>query len=328
MKALNKSPKSLARRRFIVMAGAAGIIPFLGGVGEASNTLRPVKWQGSALGAEASIQLYHKDRVWAQKNLLRCQNEIARLENLFSLYRPQSEISKLNNQGSLVNPSIEFLTLLSDAMAFSKNSGGIFDVTVQPLWQLYATHFASPTADPEGPSQSEIDRILDLVGSDNIILDTNRISFKKAGMGVTLNGVAQGFITDRITDILKSAGFENVMVSLGENFALGSKPDGDDWRAGIISPVDGKSIAKTVTLKNKALATSGGYGSPFASNSVANHLLNPKTGKTAAFKSSVSVIADTATTADMVSTALCLMPKSAGENLVREMSEVDQVLYI
>ena len=328
MTAPNKSPKSLARRRFIVMAGAAGIIPFLGGVGEASNTLRPVKWQGSALGAEASIQLYHKDTAWAQRHLLGCQNEITRLENLFSLYRPQSEISKLNSQGSLANPSIEFLTLLSAAMAFSKNSGGIFDVTVQPLWQLYAAHFASPTADPAGPSQSEIDRILDLVGSDKIILDTDRISFKKAGMGVTLNVVAQGFMTDRITDILKTAGFENVMVSLGENFALGSKPDGDDWRAGIISPVDGKTIAKTVTLKNKALATSGGYGSPFASNSVANHLLNPKTGKTATFKTSVSVIADTATTADMVSTALCLMSKSAGANVVKKMSEVDQVIYI
>jgi len=328
MKASNNTVKSLTRRRFIVLAGVAGTVPLIGGMGRASENMAPVTWHGSALGAEASIQLYHEDVKWAQRHLLRCQNEIVRLENLFSLYRPQSEISQLNNQGVLDNPSIEFLTLLSRAMAFSKNSNGIFDVTVQPLWQLYTKHFSNPAADTNGPSQSEIDRTLRLVGSEKIVLDTDRISFNKAGMGLTLNGVAQGFITDRITEILRSAGFENVMVSLGENFAIGSKPDGEDWRAGITSPVDGDTIAQTVSLKDKALATSGGYGSPFATNSTANHLLNPTTGKSAAIKASVSVIADTATTADMVSTALCLMSKSEGMSLVRKTSGVDQVIYI
>lgn len=328
MKAMFNAGAPLNRRRFMVLAGAAGIVPFMPGSGHAHPELELVKWHGAALGAEASIQLYHTDAKWARRQLLRCQQEITRLESLFSLYRQNSEISQLNRTGVLKNPSVEFLTVMSQAMAFSKTSQGVFDVTVQPLWHLYASHFTQTAADPAGPSEAEISRVLHLVGSDKIILDAGEVRFAKAGMGVTLNGIAQGFITDRITHILKSAGFENVLVSLGENYAIGTKPDGMDWSAGIISPVDGRSIAQTVSLKDKALATSGGYGSPFSPHTTSNHLLNPKTGKTADIEHSVSVIAKTATIADMVSTALCLMTKGEGETLVQKIEGIDQVIYI
>ena len=317
----------LSRRRFIVLAGSAATVAAFAGLASEAEALVPVKWTGAALGAEATIMLYHSNPVWAREQLARCQLEIDRLENLFSLYRPNSAISNLNRNGHLINPEIEFVSLLSQAKAFSEQTNGLFDVSVQPLWKLYSDHFATSDADLNGPAKEDIKRVLKLVGSNNISLETQRIAFDKSGMAITLNGMAQGYITDQITSMLKSAGFEDVLVSLGENYALGAKPDGSPWKAGILSPADGQTIVKTVDLNNHALATSGGYGSPFSNNSPANHLLNPVTGGYAKLQQSVSVIADTALKADMVSTVLSLMNEDEARHFASSVAGIDSIIY-
>lgn len=322
------SGPKITRRRFIISASAAGTVASLPASAAAlEGGLQRVYWTGAALGAEASIQLFHSDPEWAKQQLTRCQAEINRLEMLFSLYRPNSAIRRLNADGYLDNPDIEFLNLLSLAKSFSQQTNGLFDVSIQPLWQLYANHFANKHADPSGPSRTAIGATLQKVGSTEIDLSLNRIKFAKPGMAITLNGIAQGYITDRVAALLKSAGFENVLVSLGENYALGGKPDGRPWTVGILSPEDGKSIISKVDLTNKALATSGGYGSPFSATSKTNHLLNPITGRCAEFKQSVSVISTSATHADAVSTVLALMTRDEGTEFLSRQSLIEDVIY-
>jgi len=329
MRFANEPKKKISRRRFIVMAGAFGSASaFLPGSTAFSASLKPVTWTGSALGAQASIQLYHPDPVWAKQQLEKCQGEIDRLENIFSLYRPQSAVCRLNRNGRLDNPDIEFLSLLSQAITFYHQTDGLFDVTIQPLWELYAAHFSAQNADPFGPAPEAISSVLRRVGSGQIRLSPSHISFAKEKMALSFNGIAQGYITDRVTALLKTAGFNNVLVSLGENFALGTKPDGQNWRAGIVSPEDGTTILKSVDLQNMALATSGGYGSPFSTDSKTNHLLNPLTGKSAKINRSVSVVADTAVKADMASTVLSLMTRGEQENLVTQNKDIKSVFYL
>jgi FAD:protein FMN transferase len=315
------------RRQFIITASAFGAIFSSGVLAATRSDLLPVVWQGAVLGAEASIQLYHADPKWAQQQLSLCQQEIDRLENLFSLYRPTSSICQLNKAGVLNNPDIDFVGLLSMATAFSDKSDGVFDVTVQPLWALYADHFSKSNPDPKGPAADQILKTLQKIGSENISIASDRVSFLKEGMGITLNGVAQGYITDKVTDMLRNAGFENVLVSLGEQYALGQKPDAHKWRVGILSPTDGHSKIKTIELENAAIATSGGYGSPFSSQSNLNHLIDPRVGSCAELHRSVSVIAKTAVKADMVSTALSLMSEADGTVLVATDPDVMEILY-
>ncbi len=329
MKALNVPSKTLNRRKFVVMAGSIGALAAVNpGVAFSKTQEHPVNWKGSALGAEASIQLFHKDRKWALLQLQKCQKEIERLEGLFSLYQPDSSIRRLNAEGSLDYPDVDFVVLLSKAVAFSDQTNGVFDVSMQPLWVLYANHFSKTGADIKGPYSKSVENVLKNIGSKNIQISPDRISFGRPEMAITLNGIAQGFITDKITSILKDAGFENVLVSLGENYAMGVRPDGTAWRAGIVSPVDGTSILRTIDLKDGALATSGGYGSPFVSGSTLNHLIDPRDGTTAEFKKSVSVIADTAVKADMVSTALSLMSKSEASRLISSSSDIRDVIIL
>jgi thiamine biosynthesis lipoprotein len=131
-------------------------------------------------------------------------------------------------------------------------------------------------------------------------------------MGVTLNGIAQGFITDRVTEMLRDRGFEHVLVDMGEMRALGQHADGTPWRVGIADPDRPWHSGWTLPLRDRAIATSGGYGTPLDSTGRHHHLFDPRTGESANYYRSVSVIASDATTADALSTGLsALAPADA-----------------
>lgn len=301
----------ISRRRFIKIAACSTSFVAAGSLFtrvEAASYRTPITWRGMALGAEAQIQLYHDDLVFVAAQIERCQSEINRLENLFSLYRKTSAVSLLNKHGVLAEPSIDMIELLSKTKPFSALSGGAFDVTIQPLWQLYADHFAGDDPDPAGPDDHQISAILKLVGSEKMDISATEIRFSKSGMGITLNGIAQGYMTERIGDLLRRAGFENVLVHLGESQAMGGHPDGRPWMVGIPVPSGTDELLATIPLKDQALATSGGYGSPLSADGRHHHLLDPRSGRSANLHRSVSVIAPGATDADMLSTALSILP--------------------
>jgi len=315
---------NVTRRRFISIAAAFGGGSLLAcSRASATNAAlsRPVRWRGSALGAEAEIQLYNSNHGNAQHALLGCRMEIARLEALFSLYRLDSAINTLNREGSLEHPDSDFLNLLSRAASVSALTAGAFDITIQPLWSLYASHFSSTSANPAGPKESEIAPTLALIGWDGVELSAKRIGFARKGMAITVNGIAQGFITDRIAQLLRRDGYENVLVQLGESYAMGRHADGRPWRVGIGSPDGEGAVLTSVSLENRALATSGGYGSPFSQNGQHHHLFDPQNGRSANHYRSISVLAPDATTADALSTALAVTPREHLQRAVANFSD-------
>jgi FAD:protein FMN transferase len=309
----------ITRRRMISIAATFAGTALAGKFGapaSAATYRTPITWRGMALGAEAQIQLHHEDADFATAWIRECVSEISRLENLFSLYREHSALSRLNASGEFRDPGIEMIELLSKAKSFTELTDGAFDVTVQPLWQLYAEYFSTPNVDPAGPPDSAIRAALDLVGSDKISISPTRIGLAKPAMALTLNGIAQGYVTEKITNLLRRAGFTNVLVNMGENQALGGHPDDRPWTVGIKTPVDTENLLTSVPLKNEALATSGGYGSPLSPDGRVHHLLDPRTGRSANHHRSVSVIAPGATNADMLATALSILPAGQAPDIL------------
>jgi thiamine biosynthesis lipoprotein len=128
-------------------------------------------------------------------------------------------------------------------------------------------------------------------------------------MAITLNGIAQGYITDRITDLLRHEGFEHAMVELGETRALGASPDGQPFQVGLMNPASPGLVDRTVALADQALSVSGGYGLRFGGD--AHHIFDPATGRSANRLLDVAVIAPRAIHADALSTAIFV----AGEEL-------------
>jgi thiamine biosynthesis lipoprotein len=316
------------RRRFISIAAAFGGSVVVGS--EASEmkatATRPLRWQGSALGAEAEIHLYCGNHARAEGALTACRDEISRLESLFSLYKADSAINILNATGTLHHPDNDFLSLLSRAAAASAKTAGAFDITIQPLWSLYASHFSRSGAHTSGPGEAEIARALDLVRWDGVQFSNESIRLARTGMAITLNGIAQGYITDRVAALLRRRGYENVLVHMGESYAMGRHADGRAWCAGIGSPDGTGSTITSVALENRALATSGGYGSPFSLDGRHHHLLDPRTGRSANHCRSISVLAPDATTADALSTALAVTPTEHLTSTLANFSDVQVFL--
>ena len=314
------------RRRFIgISASAIGAsLLYTHGVSAATQKSVLYKWQGVAMGATAQISLYAHSEMQAKNLFQKCQNEMKRLESIFSIYKQNSDISRLNAQGKINNPNFELIELLSRCKSYSQLTNGAFDVTIQPLWTFYEKHFADSDAEV---STSKLENVLKLVGSNGIHLSSNEISFDKPNMAISLNGVAQGYLTDSISHILQQAGYENIMVHMGETFALGNHQDGRSWMAGITSPQDQTKIVKQVDLKNQAIATSGGYGSPFSSRGH-HHLLNPKTGLSANIYASVSVVAGDSLTADMLSTAFYIMPMNEISAVWSDFPQLQKAIFI
>ncbi len=298
----------LTRRRFITFVAAAAGLPLL--LKEASGEAKLARWDGTSLGAPASIQLFHSDEGQARRAIDAAQAELQRLEAIFSVYRADSAISALNRDGVLENAPDDFIALLTRALTLAKISDGVYDPSVQPLWQLYFRHFTAARPDPAGPSRQAIAAMLAKVDWRAVEVDAGRrrIAFARPGMGLTLNGGGQGYITDRVVDVLRAHGFDRMLVDMGEPRAVSVKPDGSAWRIGISNPADPSRTVATLEVVDKCVATSGGYGTLFDEAGAFTHLIDTRTGGTAPALLGVSVLADSGIIADGLSAAMLLAP--------------------
>ena len=305
----------VSRRRALTILGAAAGVALAPALMRAPKAAPLRTWQATALGAPARIVLAHPDAAEAERLFQASAAEIARLEALFSLERADSALARLNRDGALAAPAPDMVRLLDEAARVSRLSEGAFDVTVQPLWRLYAEHFARHAQDRDGPDPAAIAAALALVDWRAVEVAPDRVAFARPGMAATLNGIAQGVITDRIAELLRARGIGEVLVDLGEHRALGAHPDGRPWRVGLADPFDPAHMAATVELVDRAVATSGGYGTPFSADGRHHHLFDPRTGASANHHASVTVVADTATVADALSTALYVAPPALAERI-------------
>ena len=299
--------KLISRRRMILVSAAACGLPLVDRT-MAHAEAEPVVWKGQALGAVATLVLNHPDRAMAEQLIGQVVTEVARLEAIFSLYRSESELSRLNRFGALAMPSAELVALLEASRLVWQDTEGLFDPTVQPLWALYARHFAQPDADATGPSAAQIAQARRLVGFEKVSFNRDRVAFAKPGMGLTLNGIAQGFITDRIVTLLRKSGMTSSLVDMGEISALGHRDDGNPWQVGLADTPGVVTAGDTVIpLVDKALATSSPDGFRFSSVAGFGHIFHPRETSATPLYRRVTTICDNATSADAYSTAMTLM---------------------
>ncbi len=321
-----------SRRRVIRIVAAVSGLGLAGAIGAISGrSSTPVvslhRWQGTALGADASLLINVLDTERAKRLTALALAEIDRLERVFSLYRPDSALARLNAEGRLDNPPGELVSLRERPQQWGALSGGAFDVTVQPLWRLYHDHFSSPGADPFGPPDAEVAGARALVDYRAIDVSTRRIALARPGMAVTLNGIAQGDITDRVSDLLRAEGLEHALVELGEFRALSSHPSGRPWKVGVKDPHREAALLSKLSLTDRALATSATTGTRFDSQGRHHHLFDPNTGRPSHGLVAASVVAQRARDADACSTALLAAPEPLAPDTVVHMG-VEQVLAV
>ena len=154
------------------------------------------------------------------------------VENASSVYRPDSEISRLNRDGRLAQPGPHLLALLRYGTALSHASDGRFDLTVQPLWDLWA----AASARGHRPTTSDLAPVLERIDWRGVTIEDDHIVLERAGMAVTLNSINQGYATDVVMSVLAAHGIEHAFLNTGEFGARGDHPDGRAWRLGVADP--------------------------------------------------------------------------------------------
>jgi FAD:protein FMN transferase len=325
----DRASQALTRRRVITVLGAAASVPLLCADNHVTKTVALYRWNGTSLGSPSRLMICHPDRVTAGRIAARCAAEIRRLEAIFALYRADSELARLNRDGRLDSPSLDLLMVLAHCQRLAALSGGAFDVTVQPLWDLYAGHFFGTAPSPkEGPEPQAIERALRLVNWQDIDVTARKVQVARPGMGLTLNGVAQGYVTDRVTEILRDHGCDRILADMGcsELRASGNRMDGHPWRVGLADPRQPEALAVTLDLCDRALCTSGGYGTKFEASGRFHHLFDPATGGSAHHYIAVSVFAASGMIADALSTALYTTSPERGRRLLEQFPGVSALV--
>lgn len=282
----------VSRRRFLAIS--AGCVAGLAGAG-AAEPVR-LRWRGTAMGADAQMVFAARDPERARAAITACRAEIERLEQIFSLYRGSSELCRLNAYGRIAAPSGELVELMAYAKWVAGRTEGLFDPTIQPLWRCLADHFAdegvSGSPDPERLAEALV-----RVDHRKLIVDDTHIVLPPEG-SATLNGIAQGYVTDRVADLLEADGWRDVLVCLGETRAL----PGRRW------PVRFGNRRMLTASRGGALATSSGAGTRFSGDGTWHHLIDPRSGASVSHFRSVTVTARRAVLADALSTALAVAP--------------------
>ena len=252
-------------------------------------------------------------------------NELGRVERLLSKYDPQSEVYRLNRSGKLrVSP--ETFYVISKAKEFCTQTNGAFDITIGPLMDLWG--FTSK--EYLLPSEAEIRKALRLVGCDKIILRAkdNMIQFKTRGMKIDLGGIAKGYAIDCAVRKLREAKIDSCLINAGgQIYCLGSKSS-QPWKVAIRDSRKKNGVAGYLSLKDKAVATSGNYEQSFKGDKkYYGHIFDPKTGypKESDIHSS-TVIADNSLTADCIATAVFVLGKKEGELMALRFDRIELII--
>ena len=287
---------------------------------------KPVRQTELALGTVCTVSLFDN----REQSLLPASfSLISELENKISKNIPDSEISLLNRSAGvspvvLSEPVFELLTM---AQKYSILSEGMFDVTIDPvveLWGIGTDHAAVPPAD-------KLEHALSLVDYRTLELDPDKSTayLPRQELSVDLGGIAKGYIADQVREFLVSGGAEGGIIDLGGNIlAFGKKPDGSVFRIGIQDPFGGRgSTIGVVTMEEGSLVTSGIYERYFEQDGKKyHHIFDVRTGYPVENNlAGVSIVTRESAAGDALSTAVFALGLEKGMALVERTGGVDAV---
>ncbi len=264
-----------------------------------------------AMGTLVSVTALHASRDKIEEAVGQAFIEMDRLIALLSRFERSSAVSILNERGRLTDVPPELSRIIDGALDCHRASRGAFDVTVQPLVDLFKRSFEGDGS--AGPSSEEILEVLACVGSRYLSASRRSIRLERQGMGITLDGIAKGYIVDRIAAVLKRYRIKNYLINAGGDIRTGgTKEDRQPWSVAVQDPSKQGNFPDRVHVQDAAVATSGGYERSFDSRGKFHHIVDGNGGRSPNGSASVTVIAPTAMTADALATAAFVMNPQDG----------------
>ena len=322
------SGRSLPRRQVLRITATVGASAILGGgllrAALERAGFHRVRQTRTQMGTLVTISAVHQDAEAARMMVADTFDEIERLESLLSRHRVGTPVWSLNETGVVRAPPPEVLEVVQKGLDYSALTAGAFDITIAPLLNLYDSSFSETGV---APPREKVRRALALVGFHHVRVSDREIAFQKAGMAVTLDGIAKGYIVDRAVEVLRKRGAARVLVNAGGDMAsAGEALGGDAWKIGLQDPRVPDGSLGVVQLRGESVATSGDYMQYLTPDMSLHHILDPRTGLSPTHTSGVSVVAPSAMAADALSTAALVLGPREGMELLDRLEGIEGMI--
>lgn len=279
-----------------------------------------------------TITVYNREKTRAERAIEAAFARMTKIEEIASIYDENAEAYMLNEQGRLDDPSPELIEIIDAAKYYYKISKGAFDITVEPLLELWDYEAGAEKQFWElepAEQQERISQTLTVVGSDKVTLapDPPPSIVLAPRTKVTLGGLAKGYAVDQGLEALRNAGVVHALIDAGGDIGvLGGKPNNEAWVIELRNPKDPKDYLTRFLLRDGGLATSGNYERYFDEQASVGHIMDPKTGYSSHASSSASVIAPTCMQADALATAVFVLGPIEGIDLVNSLEGVEALI--
>ncbi len=286
------------------------------------NPLGPLIWRERLLvgfGTSLWIKAGHHNADQLEAALTAAVQVIRSVERQMSLFDPDSALSHLNRTGILHQPEAPLSAVLNFSAQVSRRSGGAFDVSMQPLWRVWSEAAEAGSL----PSHRSLQRAQQRVNWRAVEVTASQVRLNQPGMQLSLNGIAQGYASDLVRASLQGHGIRHALIDTGETSLLGQGPDARPWTFDIESAA---MAARTAGLQNtppvlvsdgRAMATSSDAHTVFSPDHRHHHILNPTSGYSPQYWSSVTVIADRCVMADALTKVFFMLPPARVRSAAR-----------
>jgi FAD:protein FMN transferase len=269
-----------------------------------------------------TITVYSDTPEKAEPAITEAFDEIKKIESELSVYRDDSEVARLNRDKIIKFPSGDLKNNIERSLLYSNLSNGAFDITVQPILDLFKRSFSEKNA---APSAEMIGRELKKVDYKRISINDREIMIGD-DQKITLGGIAKGYAVEKAVGVLKRHNITMALVNAGGNMrAIGGKPDGA-WNIALEDPRNSDNYITVIQLNNNAVSTSGDYERYYDDNLKYHHIINPKTGYSATELISATIVTDNAFDADALSTAVFVLGEEKGMKLIESLPGVEGLI--
>ena len=282
----------------------------------------------SMLGSPFEITVVSKDSVEGKQFTDLAIAEVKRIENQISDWIPTTPISLVNKNAGIqaIKVDSEVFDSVERAIKISQLTDGAFDISYASMDKIWKFDGSMTTM----PTEEMIKKSVAKIGYKNIVLDKSNqtIFLKIAGMKLGLGGIGQGYIADKVRDLLVTNGCKSGIVNVsGDINAWGKQINGKPWTIGIINPMNKNKVFATFPLENSSVETSGNYEKYVMFNGIRySHIIDPRTGYPAQGVVSVSVFAKQTEIADALATGIFVLGVEVGLNLVNQLKGIECII--
>lgn len=285
-----------------------------------------VRREEAIMGTAVTVELWADDRRDGEAAAEAVMAEMHRIDRSMSPHRPDSELSRINREagGRPVPLSDELYHLVSTALAFSRASGGAFDISYAAVGRLYDYRAG------RAPDAAELATARAAVGWQHLLLDpaARTLRFGRPGMRIDLGGFAKGHAVDNATRLLRARGIAHAHVAAGGDSRVIGHRHGRPWTIGIRDPRREGAVVAVLPLEDVSISTSGDYERYFiaADGTRHHHLIDPASGRSPHAVTSVTVLGPDGLVTEALTKCVFVLGPERGLALVDHYENVDAIV--